>query len=73
MKEIWKRFWAETPKFFVRLRAFGLSLSAVGTSIVAISGVPEAVKTYGGHAIWVGLVLAAVSQLTVTDTKVLQK
>lgn len=63
MKEILDRLTAETPKFFKRLRAFGLSLSAAGGAIVAIPGVPENVKHIAGHFIWIGAVVAAVSQL----------
>lgn len=64
MKEILKRLSAETPTFFKRLRAFGLSLTGTGTALVAIPGIPEKLSYYAGSAIWVGAVIAAVSQLT---------
>lgn len=64
MKEIISRFASETPAFFKRLRNVGLSLSATGTAIVAIPGIPPVLQTHASTAIWVGAVIAAVSQLT---------
>ena len=72
MKHIWNRLWAETPTFFKRLRAFGLSLAGAGTAIVSIPNIPEKLSYYAGHAIWVGMVAAAVSQLTAKDPSQLQ-
>jgi hypothetical protein len=63
MKEIIKRLKSETPLFFKRVRYFGLSLSAAGTSIVIIDGIPDEVKVYAGKAIWIGAVIAIVAQM----------
>lgn len=74
MKEILNRlFFSDTPKFFKRLRALGLSISAVGTSLIAIPGIPEKVAAIGGTLIWVGAIVAAVSQLTVDNPEDLKK
>lgn len=67
MKHTLKRLLADTPSFFKRVRNVGLSLSATGTAVVAIPGIPEVLKAHSGTAIWVGAVMAAVSQLTVND------
>lgn len=63
MKQIFKRLIAETPTYFKRVRLFGLSLSAAGASITAISGIPEKVNGYAGQAIWIGAVIAIVAQM----------
>jgi len=63
MKEIFHRLQAETPKFFKRLRAFGLSLTASAAAVIAIPGVPEKITHLAGEVIWIGAVIAAVSQL----------
>lgn len=63
-----KRVKAPTPKFFKVLRTIGLSLAAVGGSIIAAPIVlPITVVTLGGYLAVVGGVLSAVSQLT-TET-----
>lgn len=67
MSIFFKRLAAETPKFFKRVRAVGLSLSATGTAIVVIPNVPQTVISYAATSIWVGAVMAAVAQLTVED------
>lgn len=67
MKEFFKRLNAETPLFFKRLRALALSISATGAAIIAIPNIPEKLTSYAGTAIWVGAVIAAVSQLTCKD------
>lgn len=72
MKTFFKRLWADTPTFFKKLRAFGLSLSATGTTLVAIPNIPDKLKTYAATAIWVGLAIAAISQLTVKDPSQIQ-
>jgi uncharacterized membrane protein HdeD (DUF308 family) len=63
-----KRVKAPTPKFFKVLRTIGLSLAAVGGSIIAAPIIlPITVVTLGGYLAVVGGVLSAVSQLT-TET-----
>lgn len=63
-----KRVKAPIPKFFKVLRTIGLSLAAVGGSIIAASIIlPITVVTLGGYLAVVGGVLSAVSQLT-TET-----
>jgi hypothetical protein len=72
MKHFFERLQAETPSFFKRLRNLGISITATGTSIVVIPGIPEVLKSHASTAIWVGAVIAAVSQLTVKDTNQLK-
>ena len=68
MKKILKRATAPTPKFFKVLRTIGLSLAAVGGTILTAPIVlPVVVTTIGGYAAIVGGVLTATSQLATTD------
>lgn len=73
MKEFFKRLLSETPVFFKKLRAFGLTLSATGTAIIAIPGIPDLLKNHSSTAIWVGAAIAAVSQLACSDPSQLNK
>lgn len=68
MRKIIKRATAPTPKFFKVLRTLGLTLAAVGGTIIAAPIVlPVVVSTIGGYMAVVGGVLSATSQLTITD------
>ena len=68
MKKIMNRASAPTPKFFKVLRAVGLTLAAVGGTLLAAPiALPVIVTTIGGYAALAGGVLTAASQLTVTD------
>lgn len=73
MKEFFKRLTLETPVFFKRLRAIGLSLSAVGTSLVAIPNIPANLSSIAATAIWVGAAIAAVAQLTAQNPEEIKK
>ena len=60
-----KRAKAPTPKFFKVLRNIGLSLAAVGGTILAAPiALPVVVITVGGYLAVTGGVITAVSQLT---------
>lgn len=68
MKKIIARATAPTPKFFKVLRSIGLSLAAVGATILtAPVSLPVAVVTVGGYIAVAGGVLTAASQLTVRN------
>ena len=63
-----KRAKAPTPKFFKVLRNIGLTLAAVGgTILTAPIALPVIVTTIGGYVALAGGVLSAASQLTITD------
>lgn len=63
-----KRVKAPTPKFFKVLRTIGLTLAAVGGSILAAPvALPVIITTIGGYVAVAGGVLSAVSQLTTTN------
>ncbi len=64
MKTIFKRFMAETPAFFKKVQVFGGSLASAGVTISAIPGIPENIKHMATQAIWAGLLIAGLSQLT---------
>lgn len=68
MKKIVERATAPTPKFFKVLRNIGLTLAAVGATILtAPVSLPIAVVTVGGYIAVAGGVLSAASQLSVRD------
>lgn len=68
MKKIIKRATAPTPKFFKVLRTVGLTLAAVGGTILAAPvALPTIVITIGGYVAVAGGVLTAASQLTTTN------
>lgn len=61
-----QRVKAPTPKFFKVLRAIGLSLAAIGGSILAAPvALPAALITVAGYVAVVGGVISAVSQTAV--------
>ena len=73
LKETWARLAADTPSYFKKIRAFGLSLTAGGTSMVGVPAavhaisatvkIPEAVTTYGGHMLLAGVLISIVAGL----------
>jgi hypothetical protein len=57
---------APTPKFFRVLRTIGLSLAAVGATILAAPvALPAVITTIGGYLVVAGGVASAVSQAAV--------
>jgi uncharacterized membrane protein HdeD (DUF308 family) len=66
-----KRAKAPTPKFFKVLRNIGLTMAAVGGTILAAPvALPVVVITIGGYVAVAGGVISAVSQLTSTQDAV---
>lgn len=65
-----KRAKAPTPKFFKVLRNIGLTLAAVGGTILAAPiALPVVITSIGGYLAVAGSVVSAVSQLTTTTEK----
>ena len=63
-----KRIQAPTPKFFKVLRNIGLTLAAIGGTILAAPvALPVVIVSIGGYIAVAGGVISAVSQLTATD------
>lgn len=63
------RLKSPTPKFWKKVRGFGLSLLAGGTAIVALKttmSIPEIYSTVATHLMIVGTVIAAMAQATKT-------
>jgi hypothetical protein len=61
-----ERLLAPTPGFFRTIRTTGLSLTAIGGSIIAAQvSLPAIVTTMGGYLIVAGGVMTAVAQATV--------
>jgi uncharacterized membrane protein HdeD (DUF308 family) len=60
-----KRAKAPTPKFFRVLRSIGLTLAAVGGTLLAAPvALPVAITTVAGYLAVAGGVISAISQLT---------
>ena len=69
-----KRWNAPTPKFWKRVQKIGLAAGAVGAVLIAAPvALPAAVVTIGGYLVTAGSITAALSQLTVEDTKELDE
>lgn len=65
MKTFLARFFTDTPTFFKRVKAIGITLAAIGAAIVAppLAGMlPAVFTTVAGYLITAGTVAAAVSQ-----------
>lgn len=62
-----KRFLNDTPTFFKKVQVVAGSVSATGTSLVLIHGIPENLAHIGSQMIVGGLVAATLCQL-VTKT-----
>ena len=63
-----KRIQAPTPKFFKVLRNIGLTLAAIGGTILAAPvALPVVIVSIGGYIAVAGGVISAISQLTTTD------
>lgn len=68
MKKIVNRAKAPTPKFFKILRSLGLTLAAVGGTVLAAPILlPAAAISIAGYLAVAGGVLTAASQLSITD------
>ena len=68
MKNVVNRAKAPTPKFFKILRSLGLTLAAVGGTVLAAPIVlPAAAISIAGYLAVAGGVLTAASQLSITD------
>ena len=68
LSSVGKRYSKNTPPFFKKLRAAGLVLAAIGTSIVAAPiALPAIAVTIGGYLILGGTVITAVSQTAVNE------
>lgn len=64
------RLQAPTPKFFKVLRTIGVTLAAVGGTIVAAPlALPAIVVTIGGYLTLAGSVIGVVSQTAVQNEK----
>jgi Ca2+/Na+ antiporter len=70
MKEILERIKAPTPKFFKRLRSIGISVAAIGATLLAAPvALPDVIINIAGYLVTAGGVLGIVSQTTKMDKK----
>lgn len=68
MKHLYERIVSPTPKFFKKLRRFGLSLSALSGALIAIPNVPALIVAIAGYTAVAGGVIVAVAQCAVENT-----
>lgn len=76
MNEIIKRFLADTPTFFKRLIALGVSLGVVGAAFMEphiASQLPPFFGKIASYMVTAGLVAGIIAKLTVKDPEVLKK
>jgi len=73
MKELLKRVFLETPNFFKKLRNLGLSLAAVSAAVINVPKIPEWLLNLANEGVWIGAVIAIVSQLTVKNPEDLKQ
>ena len=60
-----------TPKFFRKLRNIGLTVAAIGTSLIAAPvALPAVLIKIAGYLTVAGTVMSGVSQVTVSDERV---
>lgn len=74
MSEIIERIKKPTPNFFKKLIKIGITLGAVGATIIGLPAalpivIPAGIITAAGYMMAVGAVTASVSKLTVDDNK----
>ena len=63
-----ERFTSPTPKFYRKLRNFGLGLAAAGGAILASPiALPTAIVAIGGYLIVAGTVASTVAQSVTAD------
>lgn len=67
LSEIKNRWTAASPIFFKKLQAFGLFLSGISGSLLALPTIPDNVQKIAGYALTAGAVLTFVSKLPVAD------
>lgn len=68
LEQIWIRLISKTPKFFKWVQGIGVSLSALGVTLSAIEGIPVRFIEVSSDLIWIGAVIAAVSQFVVSNS-----
>ena len=76
MNEIIKRFTSESPTFFKRIQAIGITLGSIGAALLVLPAsvivLPSTIVTMAGYFVAAGSVAAAVAKATVADPAVLQ-
>ncbi len=77
MSEIIKRLTSESPTFFKRIQAIGITLGSVGTALLLIPAsvvvLPAVVITVAGYFVVAGVVATTVAKTAVADPSVLEK
>jgi len=68
MKNLYERLVSPTPKFFKKLRRFGLSLAGLSSALIAIPNVPAAIVAMAGYTAVAGGVIVAVATCAVENT-----
>lgn len=65
-----QRLTTETPKFFKKIIAFGISLGAIGLALIAANAVtplPKIIVDVAGYMVVAGTVATAVAKATTTN------
>lgn len=68
-RELWGRLRSPTPKFWKKIRRFGLFLGTAGGAMVAAPAVlPAWIPVAGGYVVMAGTVIVGLASLTCEDT-----
>lgn len=79
MKTIWTRLTSESPAFFKKIQALGITLGVIGGIIMGIPEVapdiilPALIYKLAGYFVVAGLVAAGIARTPVADASVLEK
>lgn len=70
----WERLVSETPKFFKKIIALGITLGTIGGSLLLLKGkIPDSLYDVSGYLMTIGIVAAAIAKSTTTDKKLKDK
>lgn len=70
LKETVKRLKTKTPKYFVKIRGFGLTLVTIGGALLVpdiAHLLPLVITQYAGYAVAIGTAIASIATLPVID------
>lgn len=75
MKELLSRWGAKSPSLFRKLIKLGITLGAVGATLMEphIAAFVPALSIYAGYMVTAGAVAAVVAKLTVADSNDIKK
>lgn len=65
--ELKNRITLNSPLFFKKIQATGITLTLLSTALIGIPGIPDRVQEIAGYILTAGIVMTTVAKLTVKD------